>query len=112
MVSADWPKARGTGPMADIRDRIEPRFEHLAAFLCRRRWWVAIAVLAATIGLASGMARLTMDTSNEGFLHPDDPILAQYDAFKDQFGREDMILVAIERRALRWRDTISTETVL
>ena len=86
--------------MADIRDRIEQRFEHLAAFLSRRRWWVAIAVFAAAIGLASGMARLTMDTSNEGFLHPDDPILAQYNAFKDQFGREDMIVVAIEPRDL------------
>ena len=86
--------------MSDIRDRIERRFEHLAGFLCRRRWWVVAVALMTAAGLASGMARLTIDTSNEGFLHPDDPILVQYDAFKDMFGREDMILVAIEPRDL------------
>lgn len=82
--------------MADIRDRIERGFEGLTAFLCRRRWWVVAATLAVAAGLASGMARLTIDTSNEGFLHPDDPTLAQYEEFKNQFGREDMILLAIE----------------
>lgn len=92
--------------MADIRDRIERGFERLAVFLCRRRWWVTVAVFAAAIGLASGMARLTMDTSNEGLLHPDDPILAQYDAFKNQFGREDMIVVAIEPRELFTEPTL------
>lgn len=86
--------------MPDIRDRIERRFEGLAAFLCRRRWWVTAAAFMMAAGLASGMARLTIDTSNEGFLHPDDPILIQYDAFKDMFGREDMIVVAVEPREL------------
>ncbi|MCK5273797.1 MAG: MMPL family transporter, partial [Alphaproteobacteria bacterium] len=92
--------------MTDIRDRIERRFEHLAAFLCRRRWWVVIAAFAVAAGLASGMAKLTIDTSNEGFLHPDDPILVQYDAFKDMFGREDMILVAIEPREIFTQETL------
>lgn len=92
--------------MTDIRDRIERRFEHLAAFLCRRRWWVTVAAFAVAAGLASGMGRLTIDTSNEGFLHPDDPILIQYDEFKDQFGREDMILVAIEPRELFTLETL------
>ncbi|MEN8195962.1 MAG: efflux RND transporter permease subunit, partial [Pseudomonadota bacterium] len=92
--------------MSDIRDHIERRFEHLAGFLCRRRWWVVAAALAVAAGLASGMARLTIDTSNEGFLHPDDPILVQYDAFKDQFGREDMILVAIEPREIFAQETL------
>ena len=86
--------------MTDIRDRIERRFEHLAAFLCRRRWWVTVGAFAVAVGLASGMARLTIDTSNEGFLYPDDPILVQYDEFKDLFGREDMIVVAVEPRDL------------
>ena len=92
--------------MTDIRDRIERRFEHLAAFLCRRRWWVAVAAFAVAAVLASGMARLTIDTSNEGFLHPDDPILVQYDAFKDMFGREDLIILAVEPRELFNRETL------
>lgn len=86
--------------MPDIRDRIERRFEHLAAFLCRRRWWLVAVSFTVAAGLASGMDRLTMDTSNEGFLHSDDPILVQYHAFRDLFGREDMIVVAIEPREL------------
>lgn len=92
--------------MPDIRDRIERQFEHLAGFLCRRRWWVVAVALMTAAGLASGMARLTIDTSNEAFLHPDDPVLLQYSAFKDQFGREDMIVVAIEPQDLFTRETL------
>lgn len=86
--------------MSDVRDRIERRLEGLAGFLCRRRWWVVAFALMTAGGLASGMARLTIDTSNEAFLHPSDPVLVQYSAFKDLFGREDMIVVAIEPREL------------
>ena len=39
---------------------------------------------------------LSIDASTEAFLHPNDPILKRYNEFKDQFGREDLIIIAIE----------------
>ena len=39
---------------------------------------------------------IQMDTSTEGFMHPDDPALINYEAFKKQFGRDERIIIAIE----------------
>ena len=93
--------------MSDIRDRIERRFERLAGALCRRRWLVVIAVSVIAASFASGLPRVTVDMSNEGFLHPDDPVLTRYGAFKDQFGRDDIIMIAVEPRRLFTVDTLA-----
>jgi predicted RND superfamily exporter protein len=37
-----------------------------------------------------------MDNSVEGFLHDDDPTLIRYNEFRDQFGRDDVTIIAIE----------------
>ena len=86
--------------MSDSRDRIERWFERLTASICRYRWVVLVLVALVAAGFVTGIPKLTFDTSNESFLHPDDPILTQYNAFKDQFGRDDVILVAVEPRQL------------
>jgi len=37
-----------------------------------------------------------MDTSTEGFMHDDDPVLITYNNFREQFGRDERIVLAIE----------------
>ena len=48
------------------------------------------------VSLASRIPDITVDTSTEGFLHEDDPVLLDYYNFRDQFGRDEMIAVAIK----------------
>lgn len=40
--------------------------------------------------------QIKMDTSTEGFMHDDDPVLLTYNAFREQFGRDERILLAIK----------------
>ena len=47
--------------------------------------------------LLSQLPTLTIDTSTEGFLHENDPALTAYNEFRDQFGQDEVIIVAIER---------------
>ncbi len=42
------------------------------------------------------LPQITFDTSNESFLHPSDPTLVAYNEFRRQFGRDDLIIIAIE----------------
>jgi predicted RND superfamily exporter protein len=37
-----------------------------------------------------------MDTSTEGFMHEDDPVLLTYNNFREQFGRDERIVLAIK----------------
>jgi len=40
--------------------------------------------------------QIKMDTSTEGFMHPDDPVLLTYNKFREQFGRDERIVLAIK----------------
>ncbi len=75
---------------------IESFFASQTRAIIKFRFPVLLIVLAITFAIASQMRHLTIDTSNEGLLRPDDPIILTYNDFRDQFGRDDLLLLAIE----------------
>ena len=46
--------------------------------------------------MVSQLPRIKMDTSAEGLLHKDDPAMTEYQAFRKQFGREQMMIVGLQ----------------
>ena len=54
---------------------------------------LVIALLAAPL---SHVPQIKMDTSTEGFMHPDDPVLLTYNEFRAQFGRDERVAIAIK----------------
>ena len=74
--------------MSGYRQRIERGFEAFVHLIYRWRWVVLLIMLSVAASLASQMPNLTTATSNESFLHSDDPILLAYNDFRDQFGRD------------------------
>jgi len=78
--------------------RTEKKFEHLSDFIFDNKIKTIVFVLAIVVALASQMRFLTVDTSTEGFLHKKDPLRIEYDKFRDQFGRDEKILLAIQSK--------------
>ena len=78
-----------------MRDRIEQRFAAWGLFVFRN----ARATLACTLffaaALASQLPKVDLDTSTESFLKKNDPTRLTYDAFRNQFGRDELIALAI-----------------
>ncbi len=54
---------------------------------------VVLVLLAAPL---AHIPQIKMDTSTEGFMHPEDPVLLEYNKFRDQFGRDERIVLAIK----------------
>lgn len=54
---------------------------------------VLVLLLAFPI---SHLPQIKMDTSTEGFMHKKDPVLLAYNEFRDQFGRDERIALAIK----------------
>ncbi len=81
---------------SDIRKRIEGRFEALGHLIYRNHWKALILVLLIVAGFVSQLQKLTMDTSTEGFLHENDNTLERYNAFRDQFGHDEVVFIAVE----------------
>ena len=79
-----------------LRQRVEDGFEAFGRWVTHRAWLVLVLSLAVVGGLASNLPKLVMDTATESFLHDDDPALLAYNDFRDQFGRDELVIVAVE----------------
>jgi predicted RND superfamily exporter protein len=81
---------------ASWQRRVEHAFEGWGRFVIRRRVAVVALSFLATAGLLAQLPKLTVDNSPEAMLLDDDPAVVAYDAFREQFGREDRLIVLIE----------------
>lgn len=81
--------------MPNFRNRIEESFESLARIFYRRRILTLTVMLAVVGAFVSQIPKITVDTSTEGFLRKNDPAIVDYNAFRDQFGRDELIIIAI-----------------
>ena len=54
-----------------------------------------VIAVALSLTFLSHAPQVKLDTSTEGFLHPDDPYLVQYNKFRNEFGREEMIIATV-----------------
>ena len=92
--AAQWARAPRRGNA--LRQAIDRWFAAWGHLAYRRAWLVIFAVLTVTGAFATQVPNLEIDTSTEGFLHEDDPIRVEYEAFRRQYGRDVMVLLAIE----------------
>jgi predicted RND superfamily exporter protein len=79
-----------------LREEIEKNFGRWGALSFRYRWLIIVTMMLGLIALFSQLKYIQFDSSMEGFFHDDDPALLRYNEFRNQYGREDYILVAVE----------------
>lgn len=84
------------GTMTNNKKRVDSMFAAMTRIIIRFRFPIVLAVILLSAALASQIRYLSIDTSNEGLLHPDDEILLSYNDFRDQFGRDDLMVFAIQ----------------
>lgn len=79
-----------------MRSQFENGFSALTAWIFNHRLLTLLALLLVIGGFLSGMPKLTVDTSTEGFLHAEDPTLIAYNNFRNQFGQDDVVMIALK----------------
>lgn len=82
--------------MKGIKRACEITFGKLAAFSFRHPWFCLMLALAVCVGLGSQLPDLRVDTRNETFFHPDDKVLLDYNDYRDQYGKDEFIILAID----------------
>jgi len=95
-----------------IRKLIDQSFYRWGELIIRRKWVIAVLFLLLTGFMGSQLRYLTMDTSSEGFFHPDDPLILSYEAFRDQFGRDEMIVLLIHSENIFSKEFLTKLTQL
>lgn len=79
-----------------MRRRIETLLEELGHFSYRHAWGVIFAVLLTIGASVTQIPRIEVRTSVDEFLIAGDETKAAYDDFLAEFGRDDMVLIALE----------------
>ncbi|MBU0720246.1 MMPL family transporter [bacterium] len=84
--------------MLNWRIQVEKKFEKFSNFIIKHRFKTLFLTLILIAASASHLPKITFDTSTEGFLYKDDPQIIKYDSFRNQFGRDEKIIVAIQTK--------------
>ncbi|NOR55513.1 MAG: hypothetical protein GQ531_04840, partial [Sulfurovum sp.] len=79
-----------------MHQKLENIMARFGGFIHDNPFKVLFVVLALLAAPLSHVPQIQMDTSTEGFMHDDDPVLITYNKFRAQFGRDERIMLAIK----------------
>ncbi len=79
-----------------MRSKCETHFEKLGRWIFRNPIKTLLIALILTGALCSQILKMTMDTSAQGMLYENDPIRLAYNDFREQFGSDEMVIIAIK----------------
>jgi len=90
--------------MASLHESVEHIFTRITAWVYDRKYRTLVIILLVTAAFAAQATKVTIDTRDESFFHPDDPALVAYNEFRDTFGQDDIFIVALKPRMGLTRD--------
>ncbi len=75
---------------------MERKMEMMGRWITENPFKTIVASLVFVLIFIVHVPQIKFDTSTEGFMHEEDPVLLTYNRFREQFGRDERIAVAIE----------------
>ena len=81
--------------MKQIIQKIESRFEQMGRWIYVNPKRVIVVMLLFFAILASNLPSIQVDTSTEAFFSEDDQTRIAYEKFREQFGRDEIVLALI-----------------
>ena len=78
------------------RTRTETKIELFSDWLFDNAKKTILVIALFVAALSSQLPALKIDTTTEGFLHKTDPMRVEYDLFRDQFGRDEKLMIAVK----------------
>ncbi|MDF1877257.1 MMPL family transporter [Sulfurimonas sp. SAG-AH-194-L11] len=89
------------------RTKSENRLRVMGVTITKHPKKIILLMLLVSILIISNLRFITIDTSTEGFLKVNDPALIRYEAFKEQFGQDEKIMVIVEAKDIFSMATLS-----
>jgi predicted RND superfamily exporter protein len=80
------------------RSKTESYLEKMGEKIVLHPKKIIFFILALSLFVISQLPSITIDTSTEGFLHKNDPALLRYEAFKEQFGQDERIMLVVQTK--------------
>ncbi|MCP3923305.1 MAG: MMPL family transporter [Desulfobacterales bacterium] len=94
--------------MSGLRNKMEDWFGRFTEFIFDNRYKTLIFMICLVLLFISQLPKTTIDTSTEGFIHEDSQVLKDYDEFRRQFGRDELIIIALNPKEVFDFDFLKT----
>ena len=78
------------------RTRTENKLENFSDWIFDNAKKMILAIFILVVAIGSQLPSLKVDTTTEGFLHKTDQMRVEYDVFRDQFGRDEKLMIAVK----------------
>ena len=78
------------------RTKTETKIELFSDWLFDNAKKTILVIALFVAALSSQLPALKIDTTTEGFLHKTNPMRVEYDLFRDQFGRDEKLMIAVK----------------
>ena len=91
-----------------MHKRLEKLMGQFGSFIHDNPFKVLLVLVVILAFPISHVPQIKMDTSTEGFMHEDDPVLITYNKFRYQFGRDERVLIAIRNENIFSLDFLRT----
>ena len=78
-----------------MRERLETAFGRWGQFVACHAGWVILAVLFGTALFATQLQHFRLETTLDGYFHPEDPVRLQNEQFREVFGRDAFVVVSL-----------------
>jgi hypothetical protein len=83
-----------------VRDRIDAAFEAWGRLIVQHRWKAILIMLLLSLVPGTQLPEVEIKNSLQDNLHSDDPTRVLYESFREQFGRDELIIIGIEPSAV------------
>lgn len=90
-----------------MTNNVDRTMRALGLFIAKWPKILSFLSILLVVVIASNLPKITIDTSTEGFLLETSPLRVDYDAFRDQFGRDEKIVVSIKTDNIFKLETIN-----
>lgn len=81
---------------SEIHKRLEDLMRKFGSFVHDNPFKVILVLVLLLAFPISHVPQIKMDTSTEGFMHDNDPVLLTYNEFRNQFGHDERVALAIK----------------
>jgi predicted RND superfamily exporter protein len=78
-----------------VAEAVEGSFVRWGELVVRHGWATAILVLGLTAPLLAQLPKLQVNNSVDAFFRDDDPAIIEYNAFREEFGRDHWVIAVI-----------------
>ena len=79
-----------------LRKKIEAALGRWGGFVFQNAFWVIVVTLAVCALLGTQLQYFRLDTTLESHFHASDPVLIEFEAYQDLFGRDATVIVALK----------------